>query len=363
MSNIRDVAKEAGVSTATVSRTFTTPHQNHTKSQRKVVEAARRLGYSPRPVPQYSAAREPTGVTDFGFRSSVPDIIGFQFFGAGSGDSISGNAFYGPILIGAEKAAASLGLHMLVNTIDRHASEPEVPTMAKEKMIGGMLLVGGAEARFLSTISEYVPNLVLVDNSDESLAFEAIVSDSFGGAYEATQYLLDLGHRDEIAFLLPGRKGKTFQTRLRGYVCALFENGVALNSDKVVRLPIDDADGTRQNEAIKACLLSPRRPTAIVCANDYYALKVMQVCWSLGLRIPDDISVIGFDDIEFSSHMCPPLTTVHVDKERMGQLAVHRLYARLRQGIGVTASEPVNRHTIPVKLIARGSCAPPRKEV
>ncbi|MBC8135364.1 MAG: LacI family DNA-binding transcriptional regulator [Fibrella sp.] len=359
MSNIRDVAKEAGVSTATVSRTFTSPQHGHTQTQKKVLEAARRLGYRPRQDQRSRRSGQDDLPANVSFsRPGLRDIIGFQFLAAGPNDSISSNAFYGPILLGAEKEASALGLHMLVNTTDRHAFALEVPSMVKEQMINGMLLVGSAESDDFSTIARHVPNLVLVDNPDETHRYEAIISDGFSGAYEATQYLLDLGHGDNTVFLTAQRKSKTFQERLRGYICALFENGITADSGKVVRVPPGRDDQSEQKAAITAMLQSPNRPTAIICANDYLALKVMQTCWSLGVRIPDDLSVIGFDDVEFSRQAWPPLTTVRVDKELMGRLAVRRLYARLQQGSSPANWQPVGPHIVPVSLVIRDSCAP-----
>lgn len=283
-------------------------------------------------------------------------MIGFQFFASGPRDSLSSNAFYGPILHGAEKEASSLGLHMLLNTTDAHAGVQDLPSMVKNHMIGSILLVGSTEPGMLASISQHVPNMMLVDNYDDNRYYESIISDGFGGAYQATKYLLDLGHREGITFLMPDYRSKTLQDRMRGFVCALFENGVEPLSNKVITLPEDNQECTAQKAWIVEFLQSSQRPTAILCGNDYYAHTVMQACWDIGLRIPDDLSVVGFDDIEFSKQSCPPLTTVQVDKELMGRLAVRRLHERLRDETGRQQVKLLEPHVIPVSLVVRGSC-------
>ncbi|MES2463528.1 MAG: LacI family DNA-binding transcriptional regulator [Armatimonadota bacterium] len=359
MSTIRDVAKEAGVSTATVSRTFTTPNIKPTKTQTKVLEAARKLGYRSRHQQIGKEWSEDGSFFSPALPAGLQNMIGFQFFASGPGDSLSSNAFYGPILHGAEKEASSLGLHMLLNTTDAHASLQDLPSMVKNHIVRSMLLVGSADPQMLATISQHVPNLILVDNYDDNRNYESIVSDGFGGAYQATKYLLDLGHREEIKFLMPDYPSKTLQDRLRGFVCALFENGVESLSNKVITLPEDHQKCTDPKAAIVEFLQSSGRPTALLCGNDYYAHKVIQACWDIGLKIPDDLSVIGFDDIEFSQQSCPPLTTVRVDKEWMGRFAVRRLFERLRSEAGAQQTQQaklLEPHVIPVSLIVRGSC-------
>jgi LacI family transcriptional regulator len=343
MASIYDVAKEAGVSVATVSRTFSAPGLITAQTQKRVLDVARRLNYQPRRSRARQAAEAGAATT--------ANAIGFQFFAA-QGDTLQSNTFYAPILAGAQAEAASLGLHVLVHSTDRHSLYQELPKMVLERAVGGMLLVGTADPAILATFAAHVPEIVVVDHHDPRHSYECVVSDGFGGAYAAAQYLIDLGHR-RVGFYLPERHVSSFDDRLRGYLCALFDAGLP-GDRRLVMTSFDKGEpGSFQHQ-----MASPNRPTAIMTVNDQNAFNIMYQCRELGLRIPDDVSLIGFDDISFSTHTDPPLTTVRVDKELMGRLAVHRLYARLQSGASDIASHPICSQ-VPVSLVIRSSCKAP----
>lgn len=350
MNSIREVAKQAGVSTATVSRAFNTPELISALTHKRVLEAADRLNYRPLRARQRSAApAEAAAPTDEAF-------IGFQFFGASPSDLPQANAFYAPLLAGAQVAAAERGLHLLVHTTDRHQLALQLPKMVREQTVAGMLLVGTADPEILSVFLERVPQIVLVDHRDPTRRHDCIVSDGLGGAMAATKHLFELGHR-RIAFLRDDVSAASFQDRLRGFACAHFEASRAVDPQLVATVPLDEITA-----ALQGLLALPERPTALVAANDTLALAVMQACRTLGLSIPDDLSLIGFDDIEFSAQTWPPLTTVRVEKEDMGRLAVTRLQERLRAPRNSSNNSPEALPPVtvevPVSLVVRQSCRP-----
>jgi len=348
MPSIHDVAAKAGVSTTTVSRTFRSPKLLNSVTHQRVMEAAQQLGYRPRGrgrAKVRTASSAPTG-----------DTIGFQFFADRPEDALQSNAFYAPMLVGAQAEAADLGLNLLVHTTNRHSLTKELPKMILDGAIAGMLLVGtGADAATLSTFSRYVPRLVLLDQHDETRRFESVLSDGFDGAYQATRYLLSLGHT-RIAFFLAESATSTFRDRLNGYLAALFEEGIIPRHEMVIGGEASD-DWDLRRKRVEDLLRSPNRPTAVLSANDDYALTVLGVARRLGVQIPEDLSLIGFDDIPFAMHMDPPLTTIRVDKEMMGRLGVRRLHSRLAAGER-PYPEPCGRYEVPVALIIRRSCLP-----
>lgn len=342
MSSIHEVAKQAGVSTATVSRTFSSPDLINEQTQKRVLEVAKRLNYQPRRQ-RTLAART---------LSPITDAIGFQFFAAEATDTLSSNHFYAPVLSGAQAEAASLGLHLLLHTTDRRSLRQEIPKMILERAVGGMLLVGTADPAILETFSHHVPNIVLVDNRDETGAYESVVSDGFGGAFTATRYLQELGHR-RIAFYLGEPDVATFRDRLRGYLCAQFEAGHLPVQDWIVGSGDPKADRKR----LAALLTGPEAPTAVLAANDdVHALIVLNLCRELGLNIPGDLSLVGFDDVPITQLTTPPLTTVRVNTEYMGRLAVRRLYARMQVDTPTSETSLSVCHQIPVTLVERNSC-------
>jgi DNA-binding LacI/PurR family transcriptional regulator len=370
VASIRDVAKQAGVSPATVSRAFATPELINEQTQQRVFEAARLLGYRPprlrgggtvgarvAAAPRLRQAESPAATA-----APLHDAIGFQFFSATPDDALGNNLFYAPVLAGAQAEAAALGLHLLVHSTDRHALADEMPRMVGEQAVGGLLLVGTADHAVLRALSAHVRQIVLVDNRDETGPYESVLSDGFGGAYGATRYLLKLGHR-RIAFL-DGEPGvPTFDDRRRGWLAALFEAGVSPDASWVLGGQEDDESRRGALYAALTTVTAAERPTAILAANDHNALHAIRACRDASLRIPADVSLVGFDDVYWAAHSDPPLTTVGVDKEYMGRLAVRLLHARLRGdgalGARRGAREPLPlRHVIPVSLVVRESCRP-----
>lgn len=369
MANIREVAEKAGVSPATVSRAFTTPGLISVSTQQRVFEAARVLDYNPtRSRSPRQPSRERKNATNSASASQAPavrDAIGFQFFAATASpdDTLAHNTFYATLLSGAQSEAAALGLHLLIHTTDRHTLSQEMPRMIEERVIGGMLLVGTADPQIVSAFSTYVDNIVLVDNRDPADAFESVVSDGFGGAYRATRYLIDLGHR-HLCFLMGEADTPSFQDRLRGFWCAQLDAGITPIPENIV-YGHEEMEGRLAQLASLLQQLSATRPTAVLAANDEHAFQVLRVCRDLGLHVPTDLSIVGFDDTVFSCHSDPPLTTVQVDKEYMGRLAVRRLYARMNRAASLLTEEnqPAVTSQVGVTLIKRSSCAAPAVRV
>ncbi len=348
MSSIHEVAKQAGVSTATVSRTFNTPGLLNAQTHQRVLEVAHRLDYRPNRGRARKSGGQPAAGKTTGTQEA---FIGFQFFAQTPTDLLQSNAFYAPILAGAQSEAASTNLHLMLHTTDRHQMTQGLPKMVSEQAIAGMLLVGTADPEILTAFLEHVPQIVLVDNRDATGKHDCIVSDGLGGILEATRYLFELGHQ-RLGFLLDDMQVVTFQDRLRGFVCAHFERGLSVQPSQIISSGPEDDIRVR----IREFLLSPDRPTALVVANDMLALEVMQACRELGVRIPEELSLVGFDDIEFSAQFWPPLTTVRVNKDLMGRLAVSRLQMRLQAEDNSLEAIPPITLEVPVSLIERQSC-------
>ncbi len=347
MNSIREVAKQAGVSTATVSRAFNTPHLISEQTHKRVIEAADLLNYRPLRV----RGRKALNASPASFVLSAGEsFIGFQFFGASAEDPLEANAFYAPVLAGARAEAAAQGMHLLVHTTDRHQLTQELPKMIREQTVGGMLLVGTADPEILSVFLERVPQIVLVDHRDPTGRHDCILSNGLAGAMEATRYLFELGHR-RIVFLRDYPHVPSFQDRLRGFVCAHFEAGYALDPRLVITATED-----KFADVLAGLMRSAEPPTALFAANDHQAYAVMQACRALELDIPQDLSLVGFDDIKFSAQTWPSLTTVRVQKEQLGRLALCRLQARLQADDSSPEAMPPVTIEAPVSLIKRQSC-------
>ena len=350
MSSIQQVAKEAGVSTATVSRTFSTPDLLSQQTRRRVIEVADRLHYRPRRS-QAAKPAAPEGQSGL----DLLDAFGFLFFV--SGDDVNPiNEFYAPVLAGAQSEAARLGMHLIIRTAPRFTHPSEVPKMFRDQAVAGTLLVGAALPDVLEAYAAHLPQSVVIDNRDGNGRHDCILSDGFDGTFQATRSLLAMGHR-RIGFVLDETTAPSFQDRRRGCLCAQWEAGLTPDPRWIVSAEW----GRGMDERLEALLQEPDRPTALLAANDANAFNVMQVCRRLGLSIPEDLSLIGFDDTPFCVHAYPPLTTLRVDTGLMGRLAVRLLHTRLRESQAPDACPESPVHlTIPVSLVERETCCPPR---
>src|SRR3569833_1399381 len=230
MVSILEVARQAGVSTATVSRTFSTPGLLREETCAKVLETANRLNYRPRRSRNSRSADTSSAQAQ---TSRTKDTIGFQFFSQDETDIVGTNGFYGPILSGAQSETSNAGLHLMMHAAHRYELLERLPKMVQERSIAGLLLVGTADPKVLETFARHVPHIVLVDNVDPTGRFDCVFPDGFRCMYKATKHLIDLGHT-KIGFYVDSSRSATFQDRLHGYICAHVDAGISVGPQLVV---------------------------------------------------------------------------------------------------------------------------------
>jgi DNA-binding LacI/PurR family transcriptional regulator len=343
MPTIHDVAREAGVSLTTVSRSFRSPHLLNQETHERVRTAADRLGYTDR---QAKRLRDKTPRVVLSSMRTAP--IGFLFVSTLGFEHAGANLFYAPVLTGAQSAAADLGVPLFVQTITGDKLQEQVLLMREQQRVESILLVGSVGERVLMPLTDWAQDILLVDNAISSPHFETIVSHGFQGGRLAAQHLLELGHRRVVC--ITGSGANTFQDRLHGFISALWDAGLPPSLQDILPNTYED----------NACLNALRAyfdkttllPTAFFAVNDRHALLLLQVCQERGIRVPEDISVIGFDNTLEGQYATPPITTIEVDKERMGYYAVQLLHSRRSSswtGKGLA-------HHLPVSLVVRQSC-------
>lgn len=331
--SIFEIAKQAGVSASTVSRTFNSPHLINNETRQRVLEVAQRLNYSPL---RQRVAREQ--------RAAATGIIDFHYFAEKAEDTLQGNAFYSQVLAGAMGEAAALGVQLTLSSSARHdAASPLPPSISGGA--SGVLLVGAADEKVVEKYVASCETVVFVDTHDPTGRFDAIVTDNVGGTQRAVNYLIGLGHQ-RIGFVNGDSEVDSFRERLNGYICAHYWAGLTYDPTFIVY---------KDPATLRECLQRPNRPTAFMCANDDCAVVIMQACYELGLNIPGDVSLVGFDDVDFSSRTIPPLTSVHVPTDLLGRLAVRRIQALLSSSVRDAVSLP-SVSVVPVQLVERQSC-------
>jgi DNA-binding LacI/PurR family transcriptional regulator len=259
------------------------------------------------------------------------------------------------VIAGVDQACQSLGINLLFSMlfVDENNRPMKLPPLLESRMADGLLMVGAFLDETVSSVlrERHVP-VVLVDGYSDTESYDMVVSDNFGAAYEATEYLIKLGHR-HIGFV-GGEPGcyPSLNERRNGYFRAMKEH--ELPNGYVANCNIIRSHG--EDEAFELLQKNPQI-TAIFGINDDVALGTMRAARRLGLHVPDDLSVIGYDDTDLAMRASPALTTMHVDTVAMGQGAVHLMFLRMRQ-------HEAARITLVVHptLVVRDSTAAPREQ-
>ena len=341
---IADVAREAGVSKTAVSFAFNSPERLAAGTATRIRAVAETLGYRPNPV-----ARLLTQSRTMTIGVLTPQALAATF----------SNPFFAEFSEGVAETAERLGyaLHFISPL---HGS---LALAVGRATVDGVVAIGlSADHPEVGQIQAAGLPMVLVD-SDDLPGHGSVVVDDDAGARAAAEHLLGLGHRDVVVLAVegparpdgspstsPGTSGVTAR-RLRGYRTAFESAGVALPDERVVsgRASIDGGAA-----AFRRALAAGHRPTALLAMSDAMAIGAMSAARDLGLGVPRDLSIVGFDDVELAAHVQPPLTTVHQPIREKGAEAARLLLA----GIERREPEP-ERLLLPTRLVIRGSTAAP----
>lgn len=330
MATIKEIAKAANVSPATVSKALNSRRDVSEKTRKRILEIARLHNF----VPSASAKN---------LKLQRTENIGVIF--CRESQPLSGNPFYSRVLEGIEAELAinnfNLVLHLLPNDY-----QGQLPKMVREKQVDGVILAGVMRDDFIKRLADMNVSTVLVDPKLTIEGMSQVLIDSEHGAFQAIQYLINFGHR-RIGFISGDLGRRSFKMRFKGYRKALEFNNIPYDEKLVC------SGGLEKGYEHTAKLLALKEPpTAIFAANDINAIFGYKALSDHGLIVPRDISVIGFDDIELAKISTPPLTTVRVYKEEMGSIAVRILLQMLRGEL----EHPVTT-LVPTKLVERESVA------
>lgn len=331
MATLRDVASRAGVSIGSASAVVNRAAQVSPEMRRRVMAAVEELGYAPDALARGLKLGKTRTIG-----LVLPDITNPHFAGIASA-----------IEVACDTAGYML---MLCNTADDPEKELRHLRLLRTQRVAGLILVlGGVEPGYADAIRKAIAvPAVMVDRNMHGLDFDSVVLDNRAAGRMVVEYLLRIGHR-RIA-VVSGQSGISLSVeRLAGYREALDEHHIAFDPDLV-------EDGEFQVEpAYRAAisLLHRRpRPTAIFSTSNHTTVGVMKALADQGFHCPDDVSVAGIDDFEWSSAFAPRLTTAAQPIAEIGAKAAERLFARLN---GEATGDPV-QIVFPPRLIVRDSC-------
>jgi LacI family transcriptional regulator len=333
MVTIIDVAREAGVSNSTVSRVVNNSAQVSPKTREKVLNAMMRLGYV---VNQQARSLR-------GGRSQVIGLLVHEV----------GNPYMGEIIRGIDEELAVNQYEMMLYTTRRRKTKEAafVATIARGMADGLLVLLPRDLGSYVETLNQQLFPFVLIDYpADENVA-PSVIATNLQGAYDATSYLINLGH-ERIGIITGFMEIAAAINRLEGYKAALSDHDVAYDRSLVFEGDFFQLDGF---DGANTLLNLPHPPTAILASNDVAAFGAMDAIRTHGLRIPEDISIIGFDDIPQAQYSVPKLTTVRQPLEQMGRTGAQMLLKRI-----LNPDLPVERLEVATELIIRDSCQPPK---
>jgi LacI family transcriptional regulator len=328
MATIREVAEIAKVSPTTVSHVVNNTRFVSDDVRTRVVAAMRELNYRPNALAR-SLRRGETHTLGL----ILPD---------------SANPFFAEVGHAIEGAAFALGYSVILcNTENDDNKERLYTEVLENKQVDGMIFVAAGENHeAISAIGKNGLPLVVVDRDMCSLELDTVTTDNHHGGMIATQHLLSLGH--QIIGCITGPSNITPSAeRVTGYNSALRQAGILVEESLLVR---GDFHAPSGYSAAMQILQRHLRPTAIFVCNDMMAIGALRAAAQLGLRVPEDVAIVGFDDIELASYTTPPLTTVAQPKQEIGQLAVKLVFERMG-----SPSLPPRHNVLSTRLIIRES--------
>ena len=339
MATSEEVAQLAGVSRATVSRALNGSARVSDEAKKRVHEAIAALGYEPDVVAQ-SLVRQRSRMISVSFFSENTDHP-FAQFGQTS------QYFYLSVIESIEREAVAQGYDLLLPSHPHGRSAENYVRSLRTRRVAGCIMLHATNAHIQALIHSAIPT-VFIDRMAQGSHATYVKSDNTEGARQATAYLLSLGHR-RIAFLTGSTTDLAGLERLLGCQQALAQAGMAPDASLIRQSGwnVDEA-----YEAAKTLIAERRDFTAIVAGSDFMAIGILRALTEQGIRVPENVSLIGFDDIDFCQYTSPPLTTVRQDRVAMGQGAVQRLLAMIE---GTGEPSPL---VLPTQLIVRKSTAP-----
>jgi Transcriptional regulators len=327
---IKDIARESGVNISTVSRSLNGNYGVHRETRERVLAVANRLNYRPNRIARGLA----TGRSNT-FGLVVSDIR---------------NPFFAEVARGAEDAAYAVGCDVVLCNSDMDAHK-QVRYMSSllEKCVDGILMnsvaaLGPGQQKLLSESG--IP-VVLLNRAGEDRAFSSVSADNFQGGAIAGEYLAKLGHRT-VAHLTGPKKHGTLSDRASGFLKGLD------SPQRGIAAVMIHGEQTMQGgyEMARELIRSHKDATAIFAANDAIAFGVLRALLEARMRIPDDISLIGFDNVDLSGVVHPPLTTIHQPKYEIGRAAIEMLVKQSKPGV----AKAIEHRVMGVELMERESC-------
>lgn len=305
--SISTLSKATGFSRATVSNALNGKRGVNKETAEAILAAAKKYGYVP--------------------ENKVKNIKFIVY--KNSGSIVSDTPFFSALIEGAEQECRNYGYEMIVYNLNRNNSDFE---SVRSQLLNDpnspiLLLATEMSEEDIGVFQQAQSPVVIIDSWFDEMSFNAVLVSNTDSVCNAVKYLIDKGHR-KIGYLKSNIRTKTFFYREMGYQRALSLSGIA--RDPAFEIPLSPTMNGAYDDMLAFLRQNPTMPSAFFADDDMIALGVMKALQQRNYRIPEDISIIGFDDLIFSEIATPPLTTIRICKQEMGQAAVERLMAIIR---------------------------------
>ncbi|MCD6318954.1 LacI family DNA-binding transcriptional regulator [Candidatus Aerophobetes bacterium] len=334
---IRDVAKLAGVAVSTASLALNNKERVSEATRKKVIEAARKLNYYPSSIAKRFALNKTHTIALCAFISGEHPLGGF----------------YMPVIQGIINVVNANNYSFQLDIKGEHknsSTKREILTrLAKYRLADGLIILSHwpLQVKEILDLEQMSFPYVVVDGHIPGIDVNCVEMDNFGGSLKSVEYLIGLGHR-RIGFITGPPNQQSSIERIKGFQEALRKNRI--DYDKSLIFP-GDFHKKSGREGMKYLLSLPSPPSAVFVANDNMALAAIKVIKEKGLKIPEDISIVGFDDIEAASQIDPPLTTVRQPLYKMGEESTKLLFNLLNN-----KEDKPRKILLDTRLVIRESC-------
>ncbi|MDP4087986.1 MAG: LacI family DNA-binding transcriptional regulator [Bacillota bacterium] len=339
-----DIARIAGVSRSTVSRVINNYPNVPEETRERILEIIKQYNYVPDASARILAGIKNTTIGLF--------IIDIRPESNSKGRRIALSHYFSYLTGAIIEDAAKMGYRVLVTMINNSEMYKDVKQAFYNKTISGGIFIGQkSDDPIVKEIITAGYKVAIIDQSiesDKDIYSKCIVinSDNFSGAYNAIQYLINLKH-SRIACITGELEKASALERLDGYKKALLDADIPVINSLIASEEFTENGGYR---AVKK-LLAREKPTAIFLGNDSMAIGAMKAIKEAGMKVPGDISIVGFDDVEISQYLNPPLTTVKMRLSEMASLAANSLITAIDKELNFSAN-----YKVPVDLMIRESC-------
>ncbi|MEN6574958.1 MAG: LacI family DNA-binding transcriptional regulator [Phycisphaerales bacterium] len=329
---LKAIARQLGVSVTTVSRSLNGKAREHgisPKTEEAVRKAAQKLNFSPDPLARGLRLNRTLSIGLI-----IPDIS---------------NPYFAAIAKNVEMAARAGGYSVILCDSEENTDlEAESLTLLRDRKVDGLVIAPvGQSAEHFEALQDGNPPAIVIDRHFPRLKLPYVISDNCKGAMEATNYFIERGHRI-IACVQGLARTSPNQERVRGYQTALTEHGIPMDDSLVAGSSFSEENGYI---CAKLLIKKARGITAMLALSNLIALGILRALSEEGMRVPDDVSLICFDDQPYCAYLNPPMTAVEQNKEQMGRIAVRLLLDRIQSAQGPTQEGIM----LPTRLIERGS--------